>query len=103
MNNLFRRHAIRALAAPALCLASLLAGSALAQSPYPDKAIRMVIAFPPGGPTDLVARVLAQKLTEQMGQSVVVDNRPGANGNIAAEAVAKDLPMGIRCFTTRRP
>ena len=98
MNNLFRRHAIRALAAPALCLASLLAGSALAQSPYPDKAIRMVIAFPPGGPTDLVARVLAQKLTEQMGQSVVVDNRPGANGNIAAEAVAKAPADGYTLF-----
>jgi tripartite-type tricarboxylate transporter receptor subunit TctC len=58
----------------------------------------MVIAFPPGGPTDLVARVLAQKLSEQMGQSVVVDNKPGANGNIAAELVAKAPADGYTVF-----
>jgi tripartite-type tricarboxylate transporter receptor subunit TctC len=49
----------------------------------------MVLPFPPGGPTDLVARVLAQKMSDQMGQQVVIDNKPGANGNIAAELVAK--------------
>ncbi len=56
---------------------------------YPTKPITMVVPFPPGGPTDLVARVLAQKLGEQMGQSVLVDNRGGANGNIGAQAVVK--------------
>lgn len=63
-------------------------GQALAQA-YPSKPITLVIPFPPGGPTDLVARVLAKKLGEQMGQSVVVDNKPGANGNIGAMAVVK--------------
>jgi tripartite-type tricarboxylate transporter receptor subunit TctC len=56
---------------------------------WPAKSITMVVPFPPGGPTDLVARVLAQKLTEQLGQSVVVDNKGGANGNIGAQAVAR--------------
>jgi len=56
---------------------------------YPAKPITMVVPFPPGGPTDLVARVLAQKLSEQMGQSVLVDNKPGANGNIAAALVSR--------------
>lgn len=63
--------------------------SAHAQATYPDKPIRWVLPFPPGGPTDLVARVLAQKVGEQMGQSVLVENKPGANGNIAADMVAK--------------
>jgi tripartite-type tricarboxylate transporter receptor subunit TctC len=54
----------------------------------------MVLPFPPGGPTDLVARVLAQKMSEQMGQQVVIDNKPGANGNVAAEMVAKANPDG---------
>jgi tripartite-type tricarboxylate transporter receptor subunit TctC len=79
-------------------MATLTSGIAMAQANYPDKPIRMVIAFPPGGPTDLVARVLAQKLTEQMGQSVVVDNKPGANGNIAAELVAKAPSDGYTVF-----
>ena len=54
----------------------------------------MVVPFPPGGPTDLVARVLAKKLGEQMGQSVLVDNRAGANGNIGAQVVAKAAADG---------
>ena len=58
-------------------------------SAYPTKPITMVVPFPPGGPTDLVARVLAQKMSEQLGQSVVIDNKPGANGNIAGAMVSK--------------
>ena len=65
------------------------APAVLAQAGAADKPIRMVLPFPPGGPTDLVARVLAQRLSEQMGQPVLVDNKPGANGNLAAELVAK--------------
>lgn len=85
----FPSHCIRrALLAVPLALSSLLAAPAMAQS-YPSKPLVMVVPFPPGGPTDLVARVLAQKMSEQMGQSIVIDNKPGANGNIAAAAVSK--------------
>lgn len=68
-------------------------GSAQAQA-YPAKAITMVVPFPPGGPTDLVARVLAQRMSEQMGQPVLIDNKPGANGNIGAMQVVKALADG---------
>ena len=68
-------------------------GFAHAQT-YPFKPITMVVPFPPGGPTDQVARVLAQKLSEQMGQSVVVDNKPGANGNIGGAYVSKATADG---------
>jgi tripartite-type tricarboxylate transporter receptor subunit TctC len=78
-----------------IVLAATLAAAALATAPgalaqsWPAKPITMLVPFPPGGPTDLVARVLAQKLGEQLGQNVVVDNKPGANGNIAGAAVAR--------------
>lgn len=68
-------------------------GFAQAQT-YPAKPITLVVPFPPGGPTDQVARVLAQKLTEQMGQSVIVDNKPGANGNIGGGQVSKAAADG---------
>ncbi len=67
--------------------------SALAQT-YPAKSIRMIIPFPPGGATDIVGRVLAQKLGDQLGQSVVVENRPGAGGAIGSEMTAKAAPDG---------
>jgi tripartite-type tricarboxylate transporter receptor subunit TctC len=61
---------------------------------YPSKPITLLVPFPPGGPTDLVARVLAKKMSEQMGQSIVIDNKPGANGNIAAVAATKAAADG---------
>lgn len=69
---------------------------ALAQgsTAYPNKPIRMVVAFPPGGPTDLVGRVIAMKVAEQLGQQVVVENRAGGGGNIGSEFVAKAQPDG---------
>ncbi|OGA50972.1 MAG: hypothetical protein A3F74_25880 [Betaproteobacteria bacterium RIFCSPLOWO2_12_FULL_62_58] len=79
-----------------VALALLLAGgSAIAQkSSYPDKSVRFIVPFPPGGGTDIIARVMAQKLSEAFGQSVVVDNRPGAGGTIGAEIAAKSTPDG---------
>ena len=83
----------RALLGLPLALAALLGTPTMAQT-YPSKPLVMVVPFPPGGPTDLVARVLAQKMSEQMGQSIVIDNKPGANGNIAAAAVSKAAADG---------
>jgi tripartite-type tricarboxylate transporter receptor subunit TctC len=71
----------------------LLAGTALAQ-PYPSKPIRMIVAFPPGGPVDVVARLIAPKITDALGQSVVIENVGGGGGNIAAARVAKSAPDG---------
>ena len=61
---------------------------------YPNKSIRLVVPFPAGGPTDVIARAVAQKLTESMGQQVVIDNRGGSGGNIGADIVAKSAPDG---------
>ena len=61
---------------------------------YPTKPIRMVVGFPPGGGNDAMGRLFGQKYAERFGQSVVIDNRPGAGGNLAAELVAKAVPDG---------
>jgi len=68
--------------------------AALLAQTYPAKTIRMILPFPPGGPTDITGRVIAQKLSEQLGQTVVPENRPGAAGNLGLELGAKAAPDG---------
>jgi len=79
------------LACAVACVAA--SGLAMAQD-YPNKPVKLVVPYPPGGPTDIVARVVAQKLQEQMGQPFVIDNKPGAGANTGAEAVARSTPDG---------
>jgi tripartite-type tricarboxylate transporter receptor subunit TctC len=67
---------------------------------YPVKPVRLIVPFPPGGGVDVTARTFAQKYNEGWGQSVVVDNRPGAGGNIGADAVAKSAPDGYNLLVT---
>lgn len=77
-----------------LMLAFFLLAPASAWAQYPDRPVRVLLGYPPGGGTDLVARLVAQPLAEKWKQPVVVDNRPGANAIIATEAVVKAKPDG---------
>jgi tripartite-type tricarboxylate transporter receptor subunit TctC len=76
------------------CLAALGAVSPATAQPYPSKPVRLVLPYPPGGGSDTIGRPLAQKMSEGLGQQVVVENRGGANGNIGMEAVARSAPDG---------
>ena len=90
----------RRLAALSAALAFLgLAGAAHAQD-YPSRTVKIVVAFPAGGPTDFVARMLADKLKGALGQSVIIENKLGANAAIGAESVAKSDPDGYTLFFT---
>ena len=87
------------LYACAIAGAGILASSQLAQAQaYPVKPVRLIVGVPPGGTTDVVARLVGQNLTEQLGQQVVIENRGGAGGNIGAEIVAKAPPDGYTLF-----
>jgi tripartite-type tricarboxylate transporter receptor subunit TctC len=91
------RHLLHALLATALILTAALGAQA---QDYPNRPIRLVVAFTAGGTTDFVARLLAERLRTPLGQSVIVENKPGANGAIAAEYVAKAEPDGYALFFT---
>jgi len=86
--------AVAAAAAIALMLAAAFAAPPAAAQSYPNKPVRIVIAFPAGGSIDTLGRILAAKLSEVWGQSVVVENRPGAGGNLGAAAAAQSTPDG---------
>jgi tripartite-type tricarboxylate transporter receptor subunit TctC len=88
-----RRTLLAALAA-SLAVAAAVPPAALAQTAFPTRPIRIVVPFPPGGTTDILARAAAQKMAEAWKEQAVVDNRPGAGGNIGAELVAKAPPDG---------
>ena len=80
---------------------AMVGGAALAQvSKYPVRAVRMLVGFAPGGATDIIARYIAPGLTESLGQSVVVENRPGASSQIAGQLVARSAPDGYTLLMT---
>src|SRR5437773_1357675 len=89
--TLVRRQFARVLGAAAVLPVISRAGRAQA---YPSRPVRLVVGFAPGGGNDIVARVVAKWLTEQLGQSFVVESRPGAAGNIATESVVRAAPDG---------
>jgi tripartite-type tricarboxylate transporter receptor subunit TctC len=81
-----------------LAVAVGLSWMASAQTSYPTKPIRLIVPFPPGGPTDVTARVIAEEMSQTIGQQVIIDNRAGAGGNIAAGVAAKSAPDGYTLF-----
>jgi tripartite-type tricarboxylate transporter receptor subunit TctC len=86
----------------AVCMALALAGAqaAQAQDNYPTRPVRVVIAFPPGGPTDFVGRLVTDKMSAALGQRVYIENKPGAAGTVGADNVAKADPDGYSLFLT---
>lgn len=98
-----KRNVLHGAAACAL-LSAAFTGAALAQgTAYPVKAIRWIVPFPPGGSVDVLARLVAPKLTEALGQQVVIDNRSGASGTIGTVAVARSAPDGYTVLSNTLP
>jgi tripartite-type tricarboxylate transporter receptor subunit TctC len=91
------------LLAALIAAATAIGPAAVAAQAYPVKPIRMILPFPPGGPTDITGRAIAQKLSEQLGQTVVPENRPGAAGNLGLEIGAKAPPDGYAITLTAPP
>jgi tripartite-type tricarboxylate transporter receptor subunit TctC len=94
-----RNLALAAMLALTAALLAGLIGPSRAQE-YPSRPIRVLIAFPPGGPTDFVGRLLADKMTTLLGQRVYIENKPGANGTVGADNIAKSDPDGYSLFLT---
>src|SRR6185295_5352247 len=90
---LSRRESLRR-AAFLLAFAAAPATASAQQGVYPTKPVKLVIPYPPGGGTDITGRAMAQKLSDFLGQSVVIENKPGATGMIGAASVAKSAPDG---------
>jgi len=94
---------MRSLLAKSVCFVVLAVwGSAGAQQ-YPQRPVRTIVAYPPGGSTDIIARIIGQKLSERLGQPFIVDNRPGAAGMIGAEMVARATPDGHTLMVADSP
>ena len=89
-----------ALGVAVLALVATLPGQAAAQGAWPSKPVRLVVPYPPGGAPDILARLIGQKLGVALGQSVVIENKPGAAGNIGADSVAKAQPDGYTLLLT---
>jgi tripartite-type tricarboxylate transporter receptor subunit TctC len=98
--NVCSRRRLLAAGSSALLALACIAVPASAQDKYPDKPIRMLVGFAPGGPTDVVARKLAAKIGPTLGQSVVVENKPGASTTIATSELAKSKPDGYTIYFT---
>jgi tripartite-type tricarboxylate transporter receptor subunit TctC len=91
---------MKVLSIRSLAFAAVIAFCALpaaAQAPYPNHAIKLLVPIPPGGAPDVAARLIGQYLSESLGQPVVIENRSGANGNIAGEGRPRLLPTDILC------
>src|SRR5271154_1017099 len=93
-----RRHLVLSLA----LLASVLS-PCYAQTPWPSHLIRIVVPFPAGGQLDIVVRLVAEKVSPMLGQTIIVENRTGADGNIGAELVARSAPDGYTWLATSVP
>src|SRR3981081_54637 len=92
---LFRMESLmRDISRVALSLIACLAAGASPAQDYPARRVRMVVPFPPGGATDVLARIVGQKLTERSGQPVIIENRAGAGGHIGAEQAGRSGPDG---------
>ena len=86
---MLNRNLIQSLRTGALCLLSLCAGAVSAQQEWPNKAVHLIVGFAPGGGTDIVGRALAARMTENLGQTVIVENKAGAAGTIAADMISR--------------
>jgi tripartite-type tricarboxylate transporter receptor subunit TctC len=85
-----------------LACAALLSAPIVQAQAYPNKPIKIIVPYPPGGTSDILARAIGQKLTDSLGQTIVVENKPGANGNLGADFV-KRRPMATRYVTISAP